>query len=233
MKLSIWQEFSSNNSSRFTIVGVFDDAAKAINAQKVVEKLFEDIQTWYDEDEERVEDILIDKMGISVPEEALAKKYSIDWKEPNGWYFNYRIAIQDNVLAISQHHGADSGAHPIDELLKKLGAQVAVDGDRVWFEDERFGTFEITCIAPSEGIARELLKTRKGTITQIEESDAVKLTLEPRHIDFSPIFGEREPKWFPLLRELVEKGCTDLQISVSDQQVINDEYDDLYQKYGR
>lgn len=46
MKLSIWQQFSSNHSGAFTLIGTFESVKEAEHAAAIVRQLLTDIQHW-------------------------------------------------------------------------------------------------------------------------------------------------------------------------------------------
>jgi uncharacterized lipoprotein YehR (DUF1307 family) len=48
MKLSIWQQFSSNHSANFTTVGQFESAEWAQEALKEVQEIIQNIAWWHE-----------------------------------------------------------------------------------------------------------------------------------------------------------------------------------------
>jgi hypothetical protein len=229
MRLTIWQQFSSNHSASFTVVGVFKDSEKAKCAKEELEDIFKRITAWYDEDKERWAYIY----ELSPVENELREQYQLQWDSAIAWFFHAKIAIQDNVLAISTYGQADSGAYPIDLLLGKFGANVAVDGERIRFEQMRFGILDISCIAPNKEIAEILIKLYSGSYEAIEGKEQVLLKLRSQHISLWSSIPAK-PEWFSLLIDLKVQGCMDIQMSVSDTELGDwDDYDRLYEELDK
>ena len=55
MKITVWQQFSSNHSSRFTIVGVFNTLTVAENAAAEIRGILQKIQQWHEDNPEKSE----------------------------------------------------------------------------------------------------------------------------------------------------------------------------------
>jgi hypothetical protein len=78
MKLSLWQQFSSNHSGSYTIVGAFDTPEVAQNAHRVIQQMMREIDTWNRQHPP-------DAWRPNVIEEQYGKMYAIDWQEPIDW----------------------------------------------------------------------------------------------------------------------------------------------------
>src|SRR5262245_24300638 len=99
MRVSIWRQFSSNNSSRFTIVGVFESSQKANSAAEKLREIFSQIEAWYKEHPKEAEEIA-ESGGeeISEIEKQLGAQYNIAWDRAMLWAWNYRMKTLDQVV---------------------------------------------------------------------------------------------------------------------------------------
>ena len=52
----------------------------------------------------------------------MAELHRIDWQYPILWPGNYTMEVFDRFIFLHNNWGADSGAEPVDQLLRKLGA---------------------------------------------------------------------------------------------------------------
>lgn len=89
MKLSVWQQFSSNHSAWFTVVGKFKTPDEAQKAGDEMMATLRAVQDWWDALEE---DELIDwlsrvqKKELTPVEQSLAKQHGIEWSFPVEWH---------------------------------------------------------------------------------------------------------------------------------------------------
>lgn len=86
MRISVWQQFSSNHSAMYTVVGLFDsDVAARIAGEKIRQSVVE-IAAWYEQNKEQSRML----GGNTSPlEEQLAREYHFDWKEPVDWLYRF------------------------------------------------------------------------------------------------------------------------------------------------
>jgi hypothetical protein len=174
MRISIWQAFSSNNSARFTVVGVFESVEKAEAAATRLRQLMRDIVEWLrlpannpggppwvdagDGPPSQAELSLAQDLGINWPDRTV----DWAWMDEAG---ESPIRRVDHIVFVD---GTESwmGAHPADHLIERLGGQALVDGI-IDFDAqyERYGQdgsvyLTLTCLAPDEatahGIAAEI-----------------------------------------------------------------------------
>jgi hypothetical protein len=230
MRLSIWQQFSSNNSSHFTIVGVFPSAQEAQQASEKIREIMAKIDQWHTDHPEWSEEIFNQDEGVSEIEKQLAQTYQINWERPMLWAWNYKMLVQDNFLVMLPEWGADSGAHPIDKLLAKLGAEVGVDGDVGETMHEQYGIvrFEITCVAPDEA-AVAFLTTHaiyKAKILPIPGSQSVQVIIAPRRFEYWAYFDSK-PELFTLVDMLKKRGLTQIEVKLTSHLVDGHGYDML------
>ncbi len=120
MKLSIWQQFSSNHSNSFTVIGSFVSRKDATEAAQTLREIFEHIT-------EQNTDYLSDELLPA--EKWYAQKYDIEWSEHLDWVFgnpNKFIVQLDDILIVGpmRVNATGLGAYVVDELVAKLGGQV-------------------------------------------------------------------------------------------------------------
>jgi hypothetical protein len=174
MHLSLWQQFSSNHSARFSIVGIFASTDAAKNAHTEVSALLHTIDTWHSEHFEESEE-LWDSGELTPVEQEFSQKHNIEWD--NIWWEGYRTDVYKQIVLISSAGQVDSGAYPINKLLEKLGAEVLVDGDihRDFISGKL--DFDIYVEAPTQAIAAEVAALTGGE--QINSTVRIHLD-EPR-----------------------------------------------------
>jgi hypothetical protein len=119
MRVSIWQQFSSNHSNSFTVVGTFASEEDAAQAAATLYEIFGYIgeQSFRYFDPEPVP-----------AEQYYGEEYDIQWDRHLDWvnlYSAQHIMKLDNVLFVGPM-GIDTylGAYVIDELVAKLGGHV-------------------------------------------------------------------------------------------------------------
>jgi len=226
VRISVWQQFSSNHSSRLTIMGVFESSEKAQEASEKLRDTFSHIDAWYKSHPEAGEAIF-ESGGedVSEIEQQLGAQYNINWNRAMLWAWNYRLKILDQVIVISQEFGADSGVHPIDQLLERLGGKVGVDGDVIWYERVARTMIEIDCDAPNEAVAQNILKTQSGDYAQIADSLRVKLHIEPFRLNYSPLVMS-EPELFDLMNLLKSHGCQNIDVQFTEERKDGEYFED-------
>lgn len=155
MRLALWQQFSSNNSSMFVLVGRFESDA-AHHAYTVIHDMIRQIATYYrdltDDDREKIDD-------INQPREletTLFKAHDIDLRHSIDWLFKAKPEIElistfDQYVIISSD-GLPNwwGANPFDDLMGRLGGEVYLEGGRT----RQLFQIRLTCNAPDLAVAR-------------------------------------------------------------------------------
>lgn len=135
MKLSIWHQFSSNHSSRFTVIGIFKTPEDAAIAVETIEAMTKAAVDWMQKPEntalqERAADGRL--IPATPPEREFAEQMGVEWKLSRygdmfeaGW--SRPMVIFDNLLFID---GTESnfGAYPYDDIVARLGGEVHVSG---------------------------------------------------------------------------------------------------------
>src|SRR5690349_13647690 len=77
MRIHIWQQFTSNHSANYTIVGLFDSIEKARETSDYLRELLVDIL------ESNTQDRRMDlPWQLNPVEERVAREHGFDWQEP-------------------------------------------------------------------------------------------------------------------------------------------------------
>lgn len=203
MKLSVWQQFSSNHSASFTIVAQFETAELAEVAGEEMRTMLFEISNWWSEQEnqDEIEDYVRQNGGLSAPEKQYAVKYQIEeWGQGRNGVLDWvqsksavdAVSVFERLVIVNQAKSETdtwAGARPFDEILRKLGAKVAVDGEGL----ETYLAMNLRCNAPDKATAETICKTAKleqirgvemitlgnlyltrGTISNLDETILIK-----------------------------------------------------------
>ncbi len=248
MRVSIWQQFSSNHSGGFDLVGQFKTADDAETAYNIIREILNIIDDYYEEHLE-----LQDQIGdygfipATPPERELAQKYgltnwlnSVDWI-PGGYSGRYH-----NLVFLTSSEDTWLDASPFDELLQKLGAKIEQTLiDDIHFENQTIPTISVTCRAPDEKKAAEICETlradetrwggRKYAVIKLPENRLLydgAISYSGTYIQCSdmttstPSFGQRHTihatEFLPeLVKYLESQECKEFEFSVSHKPMGN------------
>ncbi len=84
MKISIWQQWASNHSTRFTVVGTFASAAEATKTANELKRLVTKIAQWLESNDYFNGGEYWDKnpdMPLSPPEIEISETYNVEWSQ--------------------------------------------------------------------------------------------------------------------------------------------------------
>lgn len=153
MKLSIWQQFSSNHSADFVVIGKFTTLQKAEEVAEIFRRIFTEIT------EDRRKHIESGLETLTPREQEIKQQYQIqsEWNESLVWTYNAEITIVDNHLLIENKllsQNWTNSAYIVEEILQTYTPDtwVADTGDS--FRD--FITFDLYCVAPNERLAIQI-----------------------------------------------------------------------------
>lgn len=206
MKVTIWQQFNSNNSSSFTIVGEFRSRQDAEHAATELHKIFQMLSEWHKIHEAEMEDWWASGDWIEEPsllERELGHQYGIEWKNAIDWFDNYKIeTVLDRFLYVTYaDFSPDGSGKPVDKLMEALGG-------KGYLESNVYGTpvawilFNLTCIAPDETKAYYIYRKYLGINRRI--------ILNGLHLQFDRWRFDDGFDLSDLIRELKETGCTNI-----------------------
>lgn len=182
MRVSIWQQWASNHSSLYFIVGTFDTTDHAEAAYHELRGILGDISLWHKAHPEALEKAWGSSDPLP-PELAVAQQYNIEWPRTIDWtnwacYFDAgekaeatdRRLIDEaqslvaNVIFMSTPDQTWMGIEPFRSLLERLGANriFAVDNDTMPEPDPNRWRMQLRCIAPDQQKAQELCERIGG-----------------------------------------------------------------------
>ena len=167
MRISIWQQFGSNHSASYTVVGKFADLASANNAQEELNKILERLKIWWtqqltDTDSQEWQN-LVEVGGLTPLEEEFSRHYDVEWKGINWYYWLAATELQEPVVTFkefvfvrSPHYYIWYGPQPFDGLLKRLGGEVWIESDVSQSYPDTDLNILIICDAPNETTAQQI-----------------------------------------------------------------------------
>jgi hypothetical protein len=196
MKISLWQQFSSNHSSKFTVVGRFQSAEAAEEVGERFRTLFVSIDEWLtqwlaEKDEalkqaeametdlkkrmERFVELFPDVLNkIGQPERDFMQQYNVHWEESIDWLWgDYNPAqlvkvIGSDVLVMTNTNLTEQKPTSVRDAMMTWGAQATVVCEE---GDSRSIGVYLSCLAPSEEIAEQIFSIIQANIDYIRDSN--------------------------------------------------------------
>jgi hypothetical protein len=154
MRLTLWQQFSSNHSARFTVVGQFETIEQAQRAYGEFNEFADKIVAWYHAHPELDEGwVSGDPPEPTEPELQFNQQYKVEWDEYSVAWFPQTIRLlHDNLVIIDSDGQSDgNGANPFHLLMQKMGGKVVVEGDIFHGEGIRSNfSMDLQCVASDE-----------------------------------------------------------------------------------
>jgi hypothetical protein len=247
MRVSIWQQFSSNHSGGFEVVGEFASPAAAQEAAETLRYmliLIENFRQGASKDQ--------DHIPVTWPEQEFSKQYGVEWSQYSIDWIEYwggeniNVQVFDQFVFVSNFNIDNTwlGASPIPDLIAKLGG-VASKGGELTSPDVI--AFEITAMAPDIKVLDqicaelvpyfELLQNERlpdtvpwsnyslapyygGAYYGIVTKNGKELQL--KNLTFGPSLGFEFPAFLAYLKG---HGFTNIQYSVNARNM-----DDVYKK---
>lgn len=167
MKITVWQQFSSNHSASFTVVGKFPSVEAAQKAEAEINDILQQIETWWENLSEADHELWLERVQeqrlVTPVETALAQNYGIEWQyglDRHIWFWDehYYNAVQnfEHFLFIQNPNLDDfwREPQPFNYLLEKLGAEVAVFSDSSKNYPNTLLCIELSFLCPDELMAK-------------------------------------------------------------------------------
>jgi hypothetical protein len=168
MRISLWQQFSSNHSANFNIVGKFESPERAeavANELRYILKTIANYWQQYDNKERlTVENSLIENEVLTPPEMHFKDKYQVGWTQyfgtnkayPLDWVHGEwaveGVRVFRNIVYVRPPGDTWAGPKPFDAIMEKLGGHLAV-----WQEVGEGGlAVSIQFSAPNPNIAEAI-----------------------------------------------------------------------------
>jgi hypothetical protein len=210
MKISIWQQFSSNHSSSFTVVGEFETPEAALEASEKVRAALQKIADWYAQNPKSADDVWSHSAGLetpaSPPEVEIGEQYGFEWKYAIEWMQYGKVTVFDRLVLVTPEERPDSGRQPIDVLMDKLGGKGYLEAN-IYGDDVAVLTFDLRCQTPDEPTAQEIYDTYLGFNRRIQPNG--------KHIHFYKWRFNEEPSLPELISELTKRGCSNIEYKLT------------------
>jgi hypothetical protein len=222
MRLSIWNQFSSNHSSSYLIVGRFNAVDKATQAQNTLHDIFTEINEWF----ERPENEPFTHYGWSDPptpiEAELIRKYNLETDNTMGLGgddVRHSLSVQatDNLvhLYIDETTGLDEH-YPLGDLMLRMGAEhviraFAVDGNEQV-------QYHLTCLISNETDCQTKIMDYLGDEYPEEEMDRFEIIVEAQRLSLHLRLDVTQvAENIPALHDILQScGCTDIRWEVKE-----------------
>jgi hypothetical protein len=158
MHISIWQQWASNHSGGFTLVGVFETPKAAERAKDEICKLLQAIRNeHYGEpvDAPLYNDTKVLPPSISV-EQQIARHFDIEWPHHVEWvddgefFGDDTITQVGSIVFVHAYSWAFQGPSPLDIIMDRLGAaRVSCESYSCKDHEDVFLLFSIECEVPT------------------------------------------------------------------------------------
>src|SRR5688572_1206998 len=137
MRLSLWQQFSSNHSADFTVVGTFENAEAAAQAGEELRSILNRLDQWWkalDRDEFGRWRDHSETPVITPIEKQISTEYEVKWPFMLSWPFwgwdrsESPVQVYREFVFVIAPLIIDfwCGPQPFDSLLERLNGEVAV-----------------------------------------------------------------------------------------------------------
>jgi hypothetical protein len=213
MKVTLWQQFSSNHSNSFNVVGVFESIKDASNAQVRLKKLIGDITKWRDDNPSQ--------FAITEPERKIAEEFNINWDEK--YYFlddgqRLEIDLFDNIIEVGAPADSWIRKIPVEILLQKYGATAVAGWDALALEyqDGEISVFNMT----AKGTAPDI-----ETLKRIHDYCLNRVSIEDEKIKVNGLTIKFLEDYFDMsklqliVNKLREESCTDVEYHLTKEKI--------------
>lgn len=233
MKISIWQQFSSNHSASFTVVGEFESPERAKEVADELRAIVAIIASFWDDlDEAGKKDwrATIEQGGVTPPEEKFRDKYQVEWAR--SFYGNLggidwlRFGVGHAMEAVGNHgcyvtveNTADTwvGPKPFDDILEKLGGKVlweVVSGPNILLWSVYFSAKDVTTAEYLE----QLIQGEFNKVDRLTEEERKNIWLNPNQYNLSVFWHNMEidEEYTTFYREGLQLGLENLWMLLAD-----------------
>lgn len=214
MKITVWQQFSSNHSSGFTIVGEFSTHDAAVQAAEQIRSMLQQIADWHEQHQEETHDWWSSgdwATAPSPPEKEFATQYGIAWQGAIDWFGDARVeVVLDRLVFIIPGFRPEADGQPFDQIMNRLGGSGYHEGN-VYGETTGWIIFDLTCEAPDDTVANEIYLKHLGFNRRIKRAGL--------YLHFDRWRFDEDPELPALVEELRERGCSDIHYMLKQMPV--------------
>ncbi len=249
MECFIWQQFSSNHSGSFTVVGKFTTDEEAAQAAEVLDQTLRQAAQWLfaqiDQMEETDGRALSKWATISPAEKELKEHYGINDDEP--LYFIIAsptpTSWEQLLFVDALETYGDQNPQGYYELIKRMGGEAVIDWDMIdgWYMTKVRTVFSCTLPDASTAVDIEQELQKYGTDCMLEDDatytidnidnvlyyDALVHTLEVNketlHLTFAAHLSRMPKQIANIVNYLRQKQCTDIVYTVEEYHGYDDE----------
>lgn len=249
MRLSIWQQFSSNHSTAFRIVATFETPEIAKEAAEEVRSILvrtaradKDLDEWHRW-----------ARDLAAVDVEMEQEYGVPWKRHIDWVLNMQhakrvVRLVDCAIYLCDYPGYSNGRgyRPFIELLQGFGGDVIADHESGYYDP----VFMLTCTAPDEATAQKIVDSievkteqRRNDIIHIYQVPNIKISCaggelvqDKQQLTFKDIYWSAHHEYdhlIPLILYLKGYGCTHFRVqfratSQLDTYQLRREYNDQW-----
>ena len=173
MRISIWQQFASNHSAHFRLVGQFESPEWAAEVAEELCHVLRTIGAWWQSIDnytihDRRERQMAESGELTPPERQFSLEYGVPWwrseevgeGSPLDWvrgaWAANSVVVYDNLVFMEPPNDTWGGPVPFDAIMRELGGKVAADR-----EDGGRIVMTISCVAPNEEVAEQMVSLVK------------------------------------------------------------------------
>jgi hypothetical protein len=193
MRLSIWQQFSSNHSASFELVGIFETTDSAITAAEELRAILRHVREWYDQhyDEDKQITLRISNnlLPLTDDEKRIRNEYRLDqWEHSIDWAMALLpraeedlIRVYRNLLFMESVGETWLGAQPFDQFIGERAVKMVLS---VEGSDTTWHYFRVTCQARSIEAA-QAIKTQLQYFEPLSDGSNRSYVQLPDHKKYS------------------------------------------------
>lgn len=187
MKIRIWQQFSSNNSSSFVIVGHFETQKQAQDTATTLRDILRRMWNWYAAHPEERETAMYVDTPPTGAEQIVTDEYQIEFEEATDWvavekspdFVNDAVTSFENHVYLAILDETLRIAEPFVALMRKLGADIKYhDG----FPSEL--SVNISAMTPDDTTAQYIKSASEAYLTRNRGSDLINTPGRPPWAQF-------------------------------------------------
>ena len=225
MKLSIWQQFSSNHSGGFTVVGKFESVGAANAAKETLEHVICAIAGWFMKPENQGDPIGDTPTLI---EQRFADEYNLKWEKRVDWLTPYRpeghgwshytapeqhIWQYDHLVVVDLPYDERTfqTGQQFAAFIQALGGESFQEAIATWVPDSEYKrlSFSISCLAPTSEKAETLYEIIKDHLASEKSEVPRRLTPWYRYHLLLAHYGNNIPGQFSPMREtsITARSC--------------------------
>jgi hypothetical protein len=167
MRLTLWQQFSSNHSADFTVVGTFESRDAAQKAGDELQDILHRIEVGRDgfdvEPSRELGHRVIESTNLTKIEKQLSKDYEVDWPFTLAAYFNKWYPWENAVQVFDKMIFVNTPPvqilfcpQPFEQLMTRLGGQAAVQVSESQTYPDTALLLDIICTLHDEAAAQAL-----------------------------------------------------------------------------